>query len=185
MRETLRSPPPDDDAARGTVLWTLGVTAVVFLPMILETGRSRRNEAWLRSGGAVEPPGDVYPLMQVAYPACFLAMIAEGAARQTAPGAWAVIGAATFAASKVLKYWAISTLGRRWTFRVLVPPGAPLISTGPYRWMRHPNYLAVAGELAGVAMLAGAPITGVASFVVFGGLLLARIRVEERALGDV
>jgi methyltransferase len=185
MREMLRSPPPDGDAARGIVLWTFGVTAVVFVAMILEAGRSRRNESRLRSGGAVEPSGDVYSLMQVVYPACFLAMIAEGAARQEAPGLWTVIGAATFAASKALKYWAISTLGWRWTFRVLVPPGAALISTGPYRWMRHPNYLAVAGELAGVAMLAGAQVTGVVSFVVFGGLLLARIRVEERAHGDL
>jgi methyltransferase len=83
---------------------------------------------------------------------------------------------------KGLKYWAIATLGERWSFRVLVPPHSALVTSGPYRFMRHPNYLAVMGELAGMALLANAPVSGVAALLVFGGLLRARIRVEERAL---
>jgi methyltransferase len=158
---------------------------VVFVPMLIEMRRSRRNERALRALGAVEAPRDVYPLMQFAYPLCFLAMVAEGWARSSPVGPWTIAGAATFSAAKALKYWAISALGWRWTFRVLVPAGVPLVATGPYRWLRHPNYLGVAGELAGVAMLAAAPVSGLASFVVFGSLLLARIRVEDRAIGRV
>ena len=63
--------------------------------------------------------------------------------------------------------------------------GRPLVTGGPYRLMRHPNYLGVAGELAGAALMAHAPIAGVISLVVFGTLMLARIRVEERALGEL
>jgi methyltransferase len=82
-----------------------------------------------------------------------------------------------------LKYWAIATLGPRWTFRVLVPPGSSRTVSGPYRWLRHPNYAAVAGEIAGMGLMARAPLAGIASFVLFGLLMRARIHVEERALG--
>jgi methyltransferase len=94
-----------------------------------------------------------------------------------------VAGSILFATAKAVKYWAIASLGSRWTFRVLVPRNMARITSGPYRWMRHPNYLGVAGELAGAAFLAAAPVTGVLSCLLFGGVLLARIRVEERALG--
>lgn len=156
--------------------------AAVFVPMLLEARRSRRNERRLRVAGAHEAARDVYPLMQVAYPACFLAMIAEGWARQAPTDAWTVGGAAVFGAAKTLKYWAIASLGPRWTFRVLVVPGARLVADGPYRWLRHPNYAGVLGEIAGVALMACAPLAGPASLAGFGALIAARIRVEERAL---
>ncbi len=66
---------------------------------------------------------------------------------------------------------------------MLVPPGAPLVAAGPYRWLRHPNYLAVAGEIAGAALLVGAFVSGALVLVGFGWLMRRRIAVEERALG--
>jgi methyltransferase len=158
------------------------VALAAFLPMLFEAARSRRNEARLRARGAIEPAGDVYAWMQVAYPGCFLGIVAESAFRAQPAGAAAVAGVVVFALAKVLKYAAIAALGERWTFRVLVLPGAPLVTTGPYRWLRHPNYVGVAGELIGAALMAGSPISGVIALVVFGGMMLARIRVEERAL---
>ena len=86
------------------------------------------------------------------------------------------------ASAKILKWWAILSLGPFWTFRVIVVPGVPLIVKGPYRWLRHPNYVAVMGELAGIAVAAGAPVSGFVAVVVFGALLIKRIAVEERAL---
>jgi methyltransferase len=158
------------------------VVIAAFVPMLAEAVRSRRNERALRRRGAIEPKEDVYRFMQVAYPACFAAMVVESVVRERAVGAPFAAGVIVFVLAKALKYWAIATLGPRWTFRVLVLPDAPLIASGPYRWLRHPNYVGVAGELVGAALMAAAPIAGVASFVVFGGLMLARIRVEERAL---
>ncbi|HSC25667.1 MAG TPA: isoprenylcysteine carboxylmethyltransferase family protein, partial [Vicinamibacterales bacterium] len=140
-------------------------------------------ERTLRAGGAVEPPGDVYPAMRLAYPAAFAAMIAEAWIRGRALTPLAASGLVLFGAAKALKYWAVATLGDRWTFRVLVPPGSGRIRRGPYRVMRHPNYLAVLAELSGMALAAQAPLSGIASVVVFGALIRARIRVEERALG--
>jgi methyltransferase len=66
---------------------------------------------------------------------------------------------------------------------VLVPPNSPLVTSGPYRYLHHPNYVAVVGELAGVALMAHAPVAGSLSLVVFGLVLAARVRTENRALG--
>jgi methyltransferase len=155
----------------------------VLLVMAGETALSAHNAAALRAQGAIEPPDDVYRVMQWAYPLSFVAMAVEGALSGPASANTLAVGLAVFGVAKALKIWAISTLGVRWTFRVLVLPNAPLVRTGPYRVLRHPNYLAVLGELAGVALIVHAPITGVAAFVGFGALIRRRIRVEERALG--
>ncbi|HXW05712.1 MAG TPA: isoprenylcysteine carboxylmethyltransferase family protein [Vicinamibacterales bacterium] len=161
-------------------IW-LGLLA--FGPMLLEARLSRRHERALRAAGAVEPPGDVYRVMQIVYPAAFLAMIGEGWVRGADGPEAPIAGAAVFAAGKAVKYWAIATLGSRWTFRVLVPPGSHRTTRGPYRVLRHPNYVGVAAELAGIALMARAPYAGTAAVVGFSALLLIRIRVEERALG--
>ncbi len=164
-------------------MFTIALAVLAFAPMLAEAARSSANERRLRGMGAVEPRDDVYARMQVVYPTCFVAMIVESWLRGRSPAGAAVAGIVVFGAAKMLKYWAIYTLGDRWTFRVLVPPGSRRSFAGPYRFMRHPNYLAVIGELGGFALLAGAHWTGVASLVAFGALLRARIKVEERALG--
>jgi methyltransferase len=109
-------------------------------------------------------------------------MLVEGALGDGPPWPVALTGAVVFAAAKALKWWAIVSLGPFWTFRVVVIPGEALVVGGPYRWLRHPNYVAVMGELAGVALLTGAPVSGVTAMAVFGLLLIKRIAVEERAL---
>jgi methyltransferase len=171
--------------SRGLSVLPLILLAIVFVPMLAEARLSTSNERALRAAGATEPAGDVYRLMKIAYPLCFLLPIGEAWLRERSwtAGAIAVAGAAVFAASKILKYWAIASLGQRWTFRVLVPPASSLTATGPYRFIRHPNYVAVAGEIVGVSLMAGAPVTGPLAVALFGGLMLRRIRVEERAIG--
>ncbi len=156
--------------------------ALAFLPMAFEKRLAGRHDRALRSAGAAEPKNDVFPLMQLAYPAAFLAMAFEAWARRAQPNAVFIAGTVVFVLAKTIKYWAIATLGERWTFRVLVPPDSTRITSGPYRFMRHPNYLGVMGELAGMALMAQAPIAGTLSVVVFGILIAGRIRVEERAL---
>lgn len=156
---------------------------VVFAPMLVEALVSRRNERALRESGAVEPPGDVYRVMQVAYPALFVAILAEGIIRDATADVLTAAGFTLFVGAKALKYWAIVTLGVRWTFRVLVPEGSSRIVAGPYQVLRHPNYLAVIAEFAGAALLVHAFITGAIALLSFGALIRARIRVEEHALG--
>jgi methyltransferase len=153
---------------------------LVFMPMLAEAWVAARNEREQRARGGVEPPGDVYRLMRVAYPAAFAAMIAEGA-WDPAHARW-IAGLAVFAAAKALKWWAVGTLGPAWTFRVIVRPAVALVASGPYRFLRHPNYVAVVGELVGVALMCGARIFGPVMTLVFCGLMLKRIAVEDRAL---
>jgi methyltransferase len=135
----------------------------------------------LRARGAIEPPGDVYRGMAWAYPLCFVAMAIEGALRGTSTG-WVAAGSLMFVVAKVLKYWAMATLGPRWSFRVLVLPAEPPIALGPYRLLRHPNYVGVVGELLGFAVALAAPLSGAASLIAFSALLQRRIRVENRAV---
>lgn len=151
--------------------------------MLVESPLAWHNERVLRARGAIEPPGDVYPIMRLAYPAGFVAMAIEGALRGPAPLRVILAGLALFGAAKALKFWAVASLGVRWTFRVLTLPGEPLVTRGPYRYLRHPNYLAVCGEIAGVAIAVAAPLAGALSLAGFGALMLRRIRIEEAALG--
>ena len=159
---------------------TLGLVGLI---MLGEAQLSKRHEHVLRARGAVEPPDDVYRAMQVMYPACFVMIALEGAFRGTASAPWWLGGAVLFAASKALKYWAVGALGVRWTFRVLVLRGEPLVTSGPYRFLKHPNYVAVAGELVGMGVMMAAPVTGSLALAGFGSLMVRRVRVEQRSLG--
>lgn len=158
------------------------LAAAVFVPMLLETRLSALHDRALRAQGAVEPAGDVYRAMAIAYPGAFLAILAEGALWGAGIGRLFAAGLLVFGAAKALKYWAMATLGSRWTFRVLVPPRSVRTAAGPYRWISHPNYLAVAGELAGAALSAHAFVAGPLALVGFSLLMRRRIAIEERAL---
>jgi len=162
-------------------LLLLAVFIAIYAFMIVEARRAAANEARQRQRGGVEPTGDVYAWMQIAYPGVFAAMLIEGAMRGPSSLQTATIGSAIFAAGKALKWWAILTLGPDWTFRVLVVPGSTPIAAGPYAYLRHPNYVGVIGELLGVAIVTGARISGPLAILLFGALLLRRISVEDRA----
>lgn len=163
---------------------------VLLAVMLVELRVSMANERRLRTMGAVAAPDPVYRVMRLAYPGVFVAMAAEGAAgwwREAggswlAGGGWLVAGGAILLLAKLFKLWAVTSLAGRWTYRVFVLPGAPLVTAGPYRWFRHPNYIAVVGELVGFALLVHAPVSGVLGTLGFGELLRRRIRAEEEAL---
>ena len=161
------------------------VLVLAFLPMAFEARLSARHARALRAAGAIEPADDVYRWMQIVYPAAFLTMALEAARRGVGFNQLFALGIVVFVLGKAIKYWAITTLGSRWTFRVLVPPFSSLVTHGPYRYLRHPNYVGVMGELVGLALTARAVISGTLSVALFATLIVLRIRVEERALNDV
>lgn len=161
------------------------VVAAVHLLMLVELQLSTYNERQLRARGAIEPPDDVFPLMRVAYPGVFVAMGIEAALRGTGSRDWLLLGLVLFGWAKALKFWAVAHLGVLWTFKVLVVPGAALVTSGPYRYVRHPNYIAVIGEIVSVAVALQAPIAGALGAAAFGWLLTRRIRVEEQALAEM
>jgi methyltransferase len=158
------------------------VLPIVFVPMLLEARRAAANERAQLARGGVEAAGDVYHAMSVAYPLAFLVMVAEGAVRGGPTRGFLLIGIVLFLGAKTLKWSAILALGRSWTFSVITVPRDALVTRGPYRVFRHPNYVAVIGELAGVALMSGALVAGPLGTLGFGALILKRISVEERAL---
>jgi methyltransferase len=89
---------------------------------------------------------------------------------------------ALFVALQANRYWVLATLGRRWTIRVIVVPGERLIARGPFRWLRHPNYAVVAGEIAVVPLALGLPIYALAFTILNAAVLAIRLRAENPAL---
>jgi methyltransferase len=155
---------------------------VVAISMMVEARHAAANERKQRAAGGIEPPDDVYQLMRFAYPAIFIAMLVEGFIRRAPPdGLPFLAGLMVFAIAKALKWWAIATLGFFWTFRVIVVPGSQSVVSGPYRFLRHPNYVAVVAEIVGVALMMRAVVAGLLALLIFGALLVRRIAVENRA----
>jgi methyltransferase len=161
------------------------IAAVVFGFLIVEAVRAARNERALFAQGGIEPPGDVYRAMRVAYPSAFLAMCLEGLVRGLPSGPAVAAGAVLFALAKALKWWAMLALGPAWTFRVVVVPGGERVTSGPYRIFRHPNYVGVVGELVSVALMSGARVAGPIATVAFGLLMVKRVAVENRAVDAI
>jgi methyltransferase len=155
----------------------------VLLIMIGEAVLSSFNERVLRARGAIEALDPVIGTMQWAYPASFVAMAVEGALTGPSSPELLPIGLAAFGVSKAIKIWTIATLGIRWTFRILVLPGVPPVTHGPYALLRHPNYVAILGELISVALIVWAPVTGLFALIGYGALLRRKIAAEDRALG--
>jgi methyltransferase len=158
------------------------VLFAVLVMMLAELWLSTANERVLRANGAVEVPDPVYGVMRFAYPGVFVAMALEGAISGVELGPTTFAGVALMFAAKALKFWAIASLGTRWTYKVLVVPSLPLVTRGPYTWLRHPNYVAVVGELIAMALMTHARITGPLGTLFFGWLLIRRIAAEERGM---
>jgi len=146
---------------------------------------SRRNAAWAMARGGVEYGQGHFVWMKLLHTVFLLACVAEvllwGRAFDPAIG-WPMIGLAL--AAQGLRYWAVTSLGRRWNVRVIVLPGEPPVVGGPYRYLRHPNYLAVILEGLAVPLIHGAWATALAFTLLNGLLLRVRIRCEERALSS-
>lgn len=165
------------------------VLVSVIVMMLAELWLSTTNERVLLANGAVQADDPVYAVMRIAYPGVFIAMALEGMMTGVELGPlWGRTTAITFAGvtvmfvAKALKFWAIASLGRRWTYKVLVVPALPPVTTGPYAWMRHPNYVAVVGELVAMALMTHARVTGPLGTLFFGWLLWRRIAAEQRAM---
>jgi methyltransferase len=162
----------------------LGFLGLLVAERLVELVLSRRNAARAFARGGVEVGRRHYRVMVVFHSlflgACAAEVLALARPFPGAPGAVA-LGVALL--SQGLRYWAIASLGERWNTRIIVVPGLPPVTRGPYRFLRHPNYVAVVLELAAVPLLHGAWVTAVLFSLGNAWLLRVRIRSEEAALG--
>ncbi len=160
------------------------ILAMLVVERIFELDLARRNARRAFERGAVEV-GQAHYRVMVAFHSLFIVSCAAEAIvlPHSFPSAVAWIALTAEACAQALRYWAVSTLGERWNTRIVVTPERAPVTTGPYRFMRHPNYLAVVIEIAAVPMIGGAIFTAIA-FSIGNALILAiRIPAEERAMG--
>jgi methyltransferase len=164
--------------------YTLFIAALA-VERCFELWLSRRNAAWAIRAGAVEYGAEHLVWMKLLHTGFFIGCVAEVwlLARSFVPwlGVTCLIAAAL---AQGLRYWTIATLGRRWNVAVLVLPGVPAVASGPFRFLRHPNYLAVVVEGVVVPLVHGAFITAAVFTGLNAALLAVRISCEERALRE-
>ena len=164
----------------------VGLLAVIAVQRVSELRLARRNLAWAESVGGRVVDEPHYWLFFVLHSSWLLAWPLEawlrGPSLAPAWGLWL----AAFAAAEALRYWAIASLGPRWNTRIVIVPGQPPIRRGPYRLVAHPNYLAVALELACVPLVFGAWTSALVASLLNAALLLGlRIPAETRALREM
>jgi methyltransferase len=164
----------------------LGYMGLLVAERLVELWLSRRNAARAFARGGVET-GQAHYRVMVAFHTLFLfACVAEVfVLSRPFPGMWGWVALGGAVLAQGLRYWAIATLGERWNSRIIVVPGLAPVTGGPYRFLRHPNYVAVVLELLAVPLIHGAWLTAAVFTVGNAALLFVRIRAEEQALGEV
>jgi methyltransferase len=142
---------------------------------------ARRNLVWARTRGGREHGFGHYPFMVVLHVGLLFACLFEAGHRPFILGlGWSMLVLVLLA--QALRWWCITTLGPRWNTRIIVIPGLPLVDGGPYRWLRHPNYVAVVLEGIALPLVHTAWITAAAFTAVNAGLLYVRISSENAAM---
>ncbi|MGF1594575.1 MAG: isoprenylcysteine carboxyl methyltransferase family protein [Kiloniellaceae bacterium] len=157
-------------------LWI--VLALVAAQRLAELAYARRNTRRLLAEGAVESGAGHYPIL-VGLHVLWLLSLAVLVPADRAPD-WTLL--ALFLVLQGLRVWVLASLGRFWTTRIVTLPGAPLVRRGPYRWLRHPNYLVVAAEIAVLPLAFGAWEIAAVFSLANAAVLAWRIRCEESAL---
>jgi methyltransferase len=151
---------------------------------VVELVVSKRNAKLAFANGGKEFGRKHYPVMVVIHTALLLGCVIEVWAlhRPFLPWlGWPMLAIAV--AAQVLRWWCIATLGERWNTLVIVVPDAPLVRRGPYRWLHHPNYVAVVAEGIALPLVHSAWLTAICFTLANAWLLTVRIRVENQALG--
>ena len=159
---------------------------LVGLERLAELVISKRNAAWSLRHGGRETGRAHYAVMVVLHTGLLVGMLLEAWVRRPEVGA-ALAGAmlVLVVASQALRWWCIATLGRRWNTRVIVVPDLPLVRSGPYRFLSHPNYVAVVVEGVALPLVHAAWVTALVFTVLNAVLLTVRLRVETSALSTV
>lgn len=162
--------------------WLAVFLALLIVQRLSELALSARNEKKLRAMGAREHARGHFPMLVLVHVLLPLGMIAEVLALGARPGPAWPLWLALVLGAQALRVSAMRALGERWHVRIWVVPGMPLVRSGPYRWLRHPNYLAVVVELVAIPLLFGAWRTALAVSALNAVAIAIRIRAEERAL---
>ena len=162
------------------------LVVLVGIERLAELVVSKRNAAWSKEQGGVETGFSHYPVMVVLHTGLLVGALVEAYVREpSVPSALAWSMLLVVLLTQALRWWCIATLGRRWNTRVIIVPGLPPVTSGPYRLMSHPNYVAVVVEGVALPLVHACWITAVVFTVLNAVLLTVRIRVENAALATL
>ncbi|RUM25985.1 hypothetical protein EFQ99_06730 [Rhizobium vallis] len=160
------------------MMWpSIALLAFVTAQRLGELVLARRNTAALLARGAREVAPEHYPLMVALHAGWIVGLWLLAAGRPVE-----LFWFALFMGLQALRLWVLATLKGRWTTRIIILPGAPLVRSGPYRLLRHPNYVIVIGEIAALPLAFGLPLYGVVFSLLNACVLLIRVKAENAAL---
>ena len=154
----------------------------VILQRLIELLIAKRNERILKAQGAIEFDKNGYRVIAAMHVAFFISLICEKVFFQRTLNTYWIVFAVVFAGAQVLRYWAIKTLGVYWNTKILVLPNHKLVNTGLYKYLRHPNYIAVIVEIAVIPLIFSCYLTASIFSVINFILLRRRIKIEKIAL---
>ena len=155
------------------------ILVLVTVQRLGELVLSRHNTSKLLARGAIEVGAGHYPLIVSVHAAWLIALWIWGRDESVN-----LVALALFIVLQGLRVWIIATLGGRWTTRVIVLPGEPLVASGPYRYLSHPNYAVVAAEIATLPLALHLPVLALIFTGLNAAVLAIRLRAETRALSD-
>ncbi|ANK84419.1 MULTISPECIES: isoprenylcysteine carboxyl methyltransferase family protein [unclassified Rhizobium] len=160
------------------MMWpSIALLTFVTLQRLGELVLARRNTAALRARGAREVAPEHYPMMVALHAAWIIGLWLLAPGRPVEPF-WLAI----FMGLQALRLWVLATLKDRWTTRIVILPGVPLVSSGPYRFLRHPNYVVVVGEIAILPLTFGLPVYATVFSLFNAAILHVRVKAENAAL---
>ncbi|MFS0656756.1 isoprenylcysteine carboxyl methyltransferase family protein [Bacillus sp. 179-C3.3 HS] len=149
---------------------------------LIEVLVAKRNEKRVKALGAIEFGAGHYPYMVAMHAAFFLFLTLETWLLQREPSRFFLLLLLLLGLTQIVRYWALYSLGTYWNTKILVVPNALIVKKGPYRWLKHPNYLVVAIELLFIPLLFQAYITAILFTCLNGWMMVVRIQAEEKAL---
>ncbi|OSC75659.1 hypothetical protein LEL86_19350 [Streptomyces sp. WA6-1-16] len=163
--------------------WYTVLVLAVAAERLAELVVARRNTRWSLARGGVESGREHYPAMVALHTALLAGCLVEvHLADRPFPPVLGWVMVAAVVAAQALRWWCIRTLGPRWNTRVIVVPGLPRVTGGPYRWLSHPNYVAVAAEGLALPLVHGAWVTALVFTALNAALMVVRVRCEDGAL---
>ncbi len=151
--------------------------AYITVQRIAELWWARQNERRLLAAGGIEYGRSHFPLIVLLHAAWLIGLWVFAYGHPIEPLFFAII-----VILQLGRFWVLATLGRRWTIRIIVVPRVNLVARGPYRWLRHPNYAVVTGELAAVPLAFGLPLYALVFSLLNAAVLAIRIPAENAAL---
>ncbi|HLU23436.1 isoprenylcysteine carboxyl methyltransferase family protein [Lederbergia graminis] len=163
------------------MIFTLFIS-VVIIQRLFEVIIARRNEIWMKQQGALEYGQNHYKYMVLMHISFFVVLIVEVVALERELSIWWPLYITIFLLLQIVRIWVISVLGKYWNTKIIVLPGIEVVHNGPFKWLKHPNYLIVTLELLVIPLLFQAYICAVIFFLLNQLMLAIRIPVEERAL---